>query len=442
MKNLRLLLFAAIAVLMTVSCDRNPYQGFDKAENGVYIKYYQRGNDTVKPQVGDRVYFSMVYSVGDSVFFSSSEMPAERPFPMREPDFEGDLYSALSLLNIGDSVTIVFPVDSLYVDNTGQVRLEEGIESGDLAYFDIKLNRIVPKDEVEAEYRAILMQHKEQETELWNEYFSKKENKGGSVKESGLVVIEDVKGKGELPKLGDYISASFSIATLDGMEIFTTFNQEPLEFPFGQPVDTKGFNEGVGYLKAGSKARLVLPSNLAFDSTGFQQMIPPYTPLLYTVQVFNIRSKADYDKEMEEQRIKAEKEAEIARTQETDKIQKYILTNEIGVAPTESGLYFVDIEVGDGKAAEVGKSITAHYTLYNIEGVKIESSLDRGEPFTFTLDENNVIPAWVEAIPMMKEGGKAKVIAPSSLAYGETAVDEKLPAYSPLVFEIELIKVE
>ena len=84
---------------------------------------------------------------------------------------------------------------------------------------------------------------------------------------------------------------------------------------------------------------------------------------------------------------------------------------------------------------------TVHYTLYNIEGRQLQSSLDGGQPFSFTLGQGQVIKGWDEGIAMMKAGGKATLLVPSSLAYGATARGEDIPAYSPLVFKVELLEV-
>jgi peptidylprolyl isomerase len=79
--------------------------------------------------------------------------------------------------------------------------------------------------------------------------------------------------------------------------------------------------------------------------------------------------------------------------------------------------------------------------LYNIDGKKLQSSLDGGEAFSFELGKGQVIQGWEEGIALMKAGGKATFILPSSLAYGAIARGEDIPAYSPLVFDVELLEV-
>lgn len=105
---------------------------------------------------------------------------------------------------------------------------------------------------------------------------------------------------------------------------------------------------------------------------------------------------------------------------------------------TASGLYYQDLLVGQGTEATAGANVTVHYTGWLHTGVKFDSSVDRGEPFTSDL--NQLIAGWQEGIPGMKEGGKRKLVIPADLAYGSQSPGG-IPAYSTLVFDIELISV-
>jgi FKBP-type peptidyl-prolyl cis-trans isomerase len=106
-----------------------------------------------------------------------------------------------------------------------------------------------------------------------------------------------------------------------------------------------------------------------------------------------------------------------------------------------SGLKYKDEVVGDGKEAKPGDKVQVHYTGRLVKnGTKFDSSLDRGEPFTFTLGKGEVIPGWDEGVAGMKEGGKRKLIIPSKLGYGPRNMG-KIPPNSDLDFDVELLKV-
>jgi peptidylprolyl isomerase len=108
---------------------------------------------------------------------------------------------------------------------------------------------------------------------------------------------------------------------------------------------------------------------------------------------------------------------------------------------TPSGLKIEDIKVGSGAEAKPGNAISAHYTGTLVNGIKFDSSLDRGEPLSFTLGVGQVIKGWDEGIAGMKVGGKRKLIIPPELAYGSRAIGS-IPPNSTLIFEVELLGVK
>jgi len=100
-----------------------------------------------------------------------------------------------------------------------------------------------------------------------------------------------------------------------------------------------------------------------------------------------------------------------------------------------------DIEVGSGAEAVVGKQVKVHYTGRFPDGNKFDSSVDRGEPFGFTLGAGRVIKGWDQGVAGMKVGGKRKLVIPPELAYGARGMPPVIPPNSTLVFEVELLGV-
>ncbi len=110
-----------------------------------------------------------------------------------------------------------------------------------------------------------------------------------------------------------------------------------------------------------------------------------------------------------------------------------------GVKVTASGLQYKIINEGTGKKPGPTSSVTVHYTGKLTDGSTFDSSVSRGEPATFGL--NQVIPGWTEGLQLLKEGGKAVLYIPSDLGYGERGAGGVIPPYSTLIFEVELLKV-
>ena len=110
-----------------------------------------------------------------------------------------------------------------------------------------------------------------------------------------------------------------------------------------------------------------------------------------------------------------------------------------GVVTLPSGLQYEVLVEGNGKQPTAADRVQCHYEGTLIDGTLFDSSVKRGEPAVFGVTQ--VIPGWVEALQLMKEGAKWRLYIPYQMAYGEHGAGEMIPPYSALIFEVELIKV-
>ena len=110
------------------------------------------------------------------------------------------------------------------------------------------------------------------------------------------------------------------------------------------------------------------------------------------------------------------------------------------------GLNYTDTTVGTGAEATKGQKVSVHYTgwLYNngAKGAKFDSSLDRGQPFSFALGAGQVIRGWDEGVAGMKIGGKRTLIIPPALGYGARGAGGAIPPNATLMFDVELLGVQ
>ena len=110
-----------------------------------------------------------------------------------------------------------------------------------------------------------------------------------------------------------------------------------------------------------------------------------------------------------------------------------------GVHVTSSGLQYEVLKEGNGKQPSANDSVTVHYTGKLLDGTVFDSSVERGEPATFGVTQ--VIPGWIEALQLMKEGAQWRLHIPSNLAYGPAGAGNVIGPNETLIFDVELIKV-
>ena len=137
--------------------------------------------------------------------------------------------------------------------------------------------------------------------------------------------------------------------------------------------------------------------------------------------------------EEQENMVQKQKDKEAKKLEATENLKKEF-TN-----VTASGLRYNVLEEGTGKTPSAFSNVKVHYTGSFLDGNIFDSSVQRGQPIDFGL--NQVIPGWTEGVQLMKEGAKYKFYIPYQLAYGSQGYPGAIPPKSDLIFEVELIKV-
>ena len=437
MKNRVHLLAAVLLALLTASCNRNSiYSGFEKMENGAYMKFYERHDDNAQPRINDRVTFEMWQYLDDSLLFAAYGDDA-MDIKLLKADFVGDVSDGLLMMHVGDSARLVILSDSVFIKMLDTDVPEEF--AGKPIYYNLKLLSIKPFEEIEAEEKAILDSLRNAEQGFLVLLKSDSKNR---VTEKGLIILEQ-KGQGKTAQMGDYVDFDFLLTSRDGDTLMNSFGVESVVMQYGEEFISEGFNEALGLVARGGTLHCIIPSELGFGEEGYHDFILPYEALDVRIRMNDIMDRAAYEKKMADREAVKEAERQNRLAKEEALIMKYLKDNGIDQSPTESGIYIIRKEEGTGELAQWGDYVSVHYTLNNLNGDQVESSYAYGEPMSFTIGQGEMIPCIEEAVMTMAPGAKVTVVAPSEQGFGEFTIHETLlPAYSPLLIELELVAIE
>ena len=436
MKRLLKSVLIGVSCLLFVACgSKSPYPGLKQMKNGAYMKFYNKNDKEVMPRLKDEVTFEMAQYFNDTLLFTTAGTEP-MTLVLREADFKGDVVDGLLMMHVGDSAQLAVLSDSVFMTMLQMDVPEE--YAGKPIYYELKLLSVKPYEILEAERKVLLDSLRQAELDFLAPL---REDAKNTVTESGLIVLEQT-GKGRTAQMGEYVNFDFTMCGPKGDTIMHSFGIEPVEMQYGEEFISAGFNEALGMVSEGGTMRFVLPSELAFDSVGYESHIDPYTPLVVLLKMNSVMDKATYDKKMEA--LQAQKEAEAKRLMSLEQktMEDYLKANGITEQPTESGLVIIRKEEGTGPVAQWGDEVTVHYVMSNLKGELLESSYEYEHPVTFKIGNNEMLPAIEEAVMTMSKGSKVSLVSPSALAFGDFVIDEDLlPAYSPLKIDLELVEI-
>ncbi len=240
------------------------------------------------------------------------------------------------------------------------------------------------------------------------------------------------------PQIDDILVLQLKYTTANDSVLFDTKEiQGSFRMKMKEPSHKGGcIEDAFGMMHVGDSAIFKIDANNFFVNTRNidpPEFIKPGEKLTFYIKLVKIFDYKEWKAELEKAEVLSEQE-------EMTLLKAYLQRTSTKVEPTASGLYFVSEKEGTGPKPKKGDLITVHYTGAFIDGRPFDSSYQRGKPFEFRLGVGEVIEGWDEGIAMMKEGGKARLVIPSKLAYGKNTFNV-IPPYSTLVFEIELLKV-
>jgi FKBP-type peptidyl-prolyl cis-trans isomerase len=240
----------------------------------------------------------------------------------------------------------------------------------------------------------------------------------------------------------DIVSVFYEIKTLNGTIIDEV--KESSEVPkkinvLGNAIFPEGFLLGTALMKEGEKYRFYIPSNLAYGPYNYESLIPSNSVLIIESKIVKIESEDD-----QKQFEKAAIETFIAENDITD------------ITETDLGVFYKKTESGTGNLPIKGDWVKIKYVAKYMDGSELGKT-ETDKTYDFTVGSESIIKGVSESVKLMQQGEKATFIIPSHLAYYSSLqifpekiredllekglISQKIPPFTNLIFEIELVEI-
>ena len=259
-------------------------------------------------------------------------------------------------------------------------------------------------------------------------------------------------GGGEVPPDGGFWLMNIAYYKANGEKIFASEDQGgamPMNYMASNLIKNASIEECFGLIGNGDSAVFYLSADTLYKKSSGRPAPPDLvgTKIRLSIgieKVFSAEEFGAYNEELESIQIAKEKAV----------IEEYLNENGITADVTEEGLYYEITQAGNGVNPEVGQTVKVNYTGYLLDGTVFDTSNEEtakeagiytpGRPYNpidFRLGQGRVIQGWDIGIGLLEEGGKAKFVIPSALAYGNRSTGELIKANSTLVFIVELVEI-
>jgi FKBP-type peptidyl-prolyl cis-trans isomerase len=266
--------WAAVGLFILSGCapngEKNAGEVRTKTPGGLaYIMHHDEPG--VQAELGDVLVLQLKYGTADSVHFDSRLNRRPVYVQCTNPSFRGGLEEGLTLLSAGDTATFFLPADSVYHRMFHQP-LPKGMRPGEELRFELAVQDV-----------------RNEEKDL--QAYLRNQSIDDLPRASGLYVIRLGQGSGAPVRDGANVTLHYVATLVDGTEFDNTRKRnDPLVFTKGSTVLIDGLEEGVGLLKQGDKARIVIPSYLAFAEKGnYAGLVPPFSTVIYDVEVVEVK---------------------------------------------------------------------------------------------------------------------------------------------------------
>lgn len=289
-KQIRMATMIVAGAAMLAACGSGDMKGYKQTENGLYYRFEQQDKNAQQVQEGDVLVGEMTIRL-DTTVLRTNVGRTERLMPAI-PTYDGVLHEGIMMMHLGDKATFAIEADSMakfMQPNQMPPMYEKG--KGMKFYYEINLQDIVTKDEFAAEqanYEAEMEKARDAEPELIANYV-KENNIKVQPNADGLYVIVKKQGKGTKVAVGRQVAIHYTGRLIDGTVFDSSVGNEPLSYVVGQMGLIRGWEEGVMGQPEGTQLQLIIPSAMGYGPQGAGQMIPPYSTLIFDLDIVSVK---------------------------------------------------------------------------------------------------------------------------------------------------------
>lgn len=279
-----ILLFAG---LFLWQCN-NDSTRFQTADCGLQYHFVEQYPNNRLPQKGDVVILDMKYLTEErQVLYDSEEQ--ERDYMQKLKDAEhpgGSFQEALAMMHIGDSAVFRINAKDFYRHTLKHEKLPETIRKNGDIILHVRMKSVLKKEKYS--YQVVKKYHSNEEAELeLLEAYLERTNVQQEPTETGLYLVPLKKGKGPEADSGDFVAIHYTGKLIDGKVFGSSIGKSPMELQLGKGQVIQGMEEGIDMMHEGGKARLIIPSKLAYGSETKENILP-YSTLIFELELLNV----------------------------------------------------------------------------------------------------------------------------------------------------------
>lgn len=277
----------ALGLMMTamISCgQKNPFPGYTPTGSGLYYKQIVAGTGD-KLEMGDVIKVRLAYYFGDSLLFTTENLPESAYDQVRESVFQGDVYEGFRMMHVGDSMSFMINGDSTFRKQFRAPILPDFIQPDVFLRWEVVVDEAMSEEEFQQRKMDEMAAKQQQADDVFAAYLEANDIKAQPQK-SGLVYVCTKKGKGPKPGFKQNVKVHYTGKLLDGRVFDSSVERgEPIEFQLGVGQVIPGWDEGIALMSKGEKGILYIPSNLAYGPRQAGELITPYSNLIFEVEL-------------------------------------------------------------------------------------------------------------------------------------------------------------